>query len=644
MIGLFSAAIKKASKNAFKDDYVEQASKKLEEIVQDFEGSKAPTQEQLFDFEEYVEYTSQLAIRNEFDDPDIIEQYYDMQKVLDPTKTYSNEIFTVLDDARYIYSKSNIENEKTPLNVLPEHVRPLAGVSGELTARSTLQERLSTILNEETRKEIGASTLKKLMENEEYKNIIDLIARKLPENQTIEELNISAAQRAQNMEDFTRNSFEKSPQYRTITSYQDLPYDLSFAAPRELGVHVGTLGQATGIAVKSINPYSDVGRYLDSKLTPMRPEEPEEFFRTQKFIEPKYEGPSLKVIESSKPAMMSKGFINVQNPLRLEFDSKNWSAHSFIPEFGKEIYQAIVEQSRAPIPTLRDEFMKLYQKAEEISSRVNVFIGSDDFDKALSYQLDIIKLNFDFQKLLQKNGFDSVRYKNEVEASMGDEAKYSYILFRPEQFKSTTAKTFSKEDPRFTYNEGGSVRSKSLLPLNIRTFVGDLLGQRSPITEEDLSEEEFNSLLKIAKRAKELGKKRIEYADYKTESEGQSQYADVGGGGGNLDFFKKVFDPDYSLKTTLGQARIEEDENGNTIIRDKYNFNNAAGGFDAIEFTKGIKNAGFNAYAQLRNVATMFGSGPGEGSEVVINLGQLTPKEKEEVFNMIEFSLSRSRS
>ena len=171
-----------------------------------------------------------------------------------------------------------------------------------------------------------------------------------------------------------------------------------------------------------------------------------------------------------------------------------------------------------------------------------------------------------------------------------------------------------------------------------------MLGQRSPITEEDLSEEEFNSLLKIAERARELGKERIEYADYQTESEGQSQYADVGGGGGNLDFFKKVFDPDYSLKTTLGQARIEEDENGNTIIRDKYNFNNAAGGFDAVKFAKGMKNAGFNAYAQLRNVATMFGSGPGEGSEVIINLGQLTPKEKENAFNMIEYELSRAKS
>jgi len=645
MIGLFSAAIRKASKNAFKDDYVEQASRKLEEIVLDFEGSKAPTTEQLFDFEDYVEYTSQLAIKDEFDDPDIIEQYYDMQKVLDPTRTYSNDIFTALSDAEFAYKQGNLKNIKTPFNTLPEHVRPLAGVSGELTARGILQDKAASIINDETIKSMGASALKKLLENKEYEDIINFIARKLPENQAIEEINVSAAQRAQNMEDFTRNSFEKTPQYRTITSYQDLPYDLSFVAPRELGVHVGTLGQATGIAIKSINPYSDIGRYLDYKLTPMRPEDSQEFFKTQKFIEQKYKGPSLKEIQGSKPAMMSKGFIDVRNPLRLEFDSKNWSAHSFIPEFGREIYQAIIEQSTTPIPAIGDEIMKLYQRAEEISLEPNIYLDSDDYERALARQLDIIKLNFDFQKLLQKNGFDSVRYKNEVEASLVGEPKYSYILFRPEQFKSTTAKTFSKEDPRFAYNEGGPVERKGgLIPSNIKALVSDLLGLHSPITEEFLSEEEYQSLIGIARRAKEAGKDIIEYADYQTESEGQSQYADVGGGGGNLDFFRKIFDPDYSLKTTLGQARIEEDENGNTLIIDRYNFNDAGQDKKFLDFIAGIKNAGSSVYPQIRNIGRHYGSGPGEGSEVVINLGQLTPREKKTAFNMIEYALSKAKS
>jgi len=44
---------------------------------------------------------------------------------------------------------------------------------------------------------------------------------------------------------------------------------------------------------------------------------------------------------------------------------------------------------------------------------------------------------------------------------------------------------------------------------------------------------------------------------------------------------------------------------------------------NAIDFLKGVKSAGTNIYAQARNVATALGSAPGEGSEVVINLGRL---------------------
>jgi hypothetical protein len=432
------------------------------------------------------------------------------------------------------------------------------------------------------------------------------------------------------MEDFTKNSVEKKPQYRSITSHHDLPYDVSFAYPRELGTHVGTLGQATSIAVQSINPYSDIGRYLDSRLKPMRSEEASQFFKAEQFTDVKdaMENPS----KMSKPVMMSKGFIDVRKPLTLNFDVKNWSPVSFLIDDGREIYDAIIKQGSGLMPKLKEEYMSLVSRAEEISSRPNIFLGADDYPTFLKLSLDKTKLNLDFQKFLQKNGFDSVRYKNEVEASMVGEPKYSYILFRPEQFKATTAKSFNKEDPRFAYNEGGPVeRSRSVLPLNIKAFLGDLLGYDTPITEEHLDEEEYQSLIEIARRAKEAGKDIIEYADYQTQSKGQSQYAE------------KVFDPKYSLKTTLGQARIEEDEDGNTIVRDRYNFNNAAGGLDAIDFVKGMKNAGFSAYAQARNVASAFGSGPGEGSEVVINLGRLSPKEQKAAFDMAEYHLLRKK-
>ena len=639
MFGPLAKAIARATNNSIKDDYVQATSEQLERIVRDYEAMEGASPEALFDFEDYVDVASQYIIKKDKADPKDIVEFERLQKSVDPNQYYKKEISDALSNMRSMFRIVDVEEKN--IEALPESVRPLAKIVGDLTILDQAQDS-APLIKSEAKERIGSSVLKDVLREDEYKEIIQNIARRLPENQTTAESYISATERAQNMEDFTRNSVEKKPQYRSTASYHDLPYDVSFAYPRELGTHVGTLGQATSIAVKSINPYSDVGRYLDSRLKPMRPEEASQFFETEQFktIKDTVKRPN----RISQPAMMSKGFIDVRKPLTLNFDVKNWSPVSFLIDDGREIYDAIVKQGSGLMPKLKEEYMSLVSRAEEIASRGDIFLGADDYSTFLKLSLDKTKLNLDFQKFLQKNGFDSVRYKNEVEASMVGEPKYSYILFRPEQFKATTAKSFNKEDPRFAYNEGGPVeRSRSVLPLNIKAFLGDLLGYDTPITEEHLDEEEYQSLIEIARRAKEAGKDIIEYADYQTQSKGQSQYADVGGGGGNLDFFKKVFDPKYSLKTTLGQARMEEDEDGNTIVRDRYNFNNASGGVDAIDFVKGMKNAGFSAYAQARNVASAFGSGPGEGSEVVINLGRLSPKEQKAAFDMAEYHLLRKK-
>ena len=639
MLGPLAKTISKAVNNSIKDDYLEATAQKLEKIVREYEGSELPSPEAMFDFEDYVDVTTQYTVKKDKADLKDVEEFKRLQKLVDPNQYYKKEMSNALSNMRSMFHIVDIEEKST--EALPESVRPLAKIVGDLTILDQAQDS-APLIKSEAKERIGSNILKDVFREDKYKEIIQNIARRLPENQTTAESYVSATQRAQNMEDFTRNSVEKKPQYRTISSYHDLPYDVSFAYPRELGTHVGTLGQATGIAVKNINPYSDVGRYLDSRLKPMRPEEASQFFKDEQFktIKDTIERPN----KISKPVMMSKGFIDVRKPLTLDFDVKNWSPDSFLIDDGIEIYDAIVKQGSGLMPKLKEEYMSLISRAEEISSRQSIFLGADEYPIFLKLSLDKTKLNLDFQKFLQKNGFDSVRYKNEVEASMVGEPKYSYILFRPEQFKATTAKSFDKEDPRFTYNEGGEVQhSKSVIPLNVGAFISDLLGVDTPITERHLNKEEFESLAEIARRAKEAGKEIIEYADYQTQEKGQSQYSDVGGGGGNLDFFKKIFDPKYSLKTTLGQARIEEDEDGNTIIKDRYNFNNAAGGLDAIEFAKGMKSAGFNAYAQLRNIATALGSGPGEGSEVIINLGRLTPKEQRQAFDMAEYHLLRKK-
>lgn len=174
-------------------------------------------------------------------------------------------------------------------------------------------------------------------------------------------------------------------------------------------------------------------------------------------------------------------------------------------------------------------------------------------------------------------------------------------------------------------------KEQPLLPTNVRQFVYDIFGGKETLTEESLKKEEISALRKGVIRAKAAGKEVLEYEDYATQGKGESQYADVGGGGGFAEFFEKVFDPSYSMKTTIGQARIEEDEEGNTIVIDRYNFNDAEDKFSFMGLMTGIKKAGLSPYAQVRNIGKQLGSGQGEGSEVRINLGKIAATDIKKV-------------
>jgi LysM repeat protein len=169
------------------------------------------------------------------------------------------------------------------------------------------------------------------------------------------------------------------------------------------------------------------------------------------------------------------------------------------------------------------------------------------------------------------------------------------------------------------------------IPTMIRQFLYDVGGGEEKLTEKDLLSPELEFLTSKAIE----GHTSLEYKDYETASKGQSQYADVGGGGSALDFFNKLSDPAYSMKTTLGQAKITKNKKGETVIVDQYNFNDSDGAFNLLQFLKGIKNAGFSPYAQARNIGRQLGSPEGEGSMVEINLGQLDSKENKRATEVV---------
>ena len=160
---------------------------------------------------------------------------------------------------------------------------------------------------------------------------------------------------------------------------------------------------------------------------------------------------------------------------------------------------------------------------------------------------------------------------------------------------------------------------QNMVPLNVRAFANDLMGNDSEINERHLSQAEKDALQSARERAEKAGKNFIEYGDYDTDS----QYGDVGGDDNDTTakLAARLLDPNYSAKTTFGQIGFKKNEDGTYTYTDRYNFNDAKeGGMEA--FQKELEeNPDLTTYQKLRKLAQYKGSGPGEGAEVNITYG-----------------------
>lgn len=149
-------------------------------------------------------------------------------------------------------------------------------------------------------------------------------------------------------------------------------------------------------------------------------------------------------------------------------------------------------------------------------------------------------------------------------------------------------------------------------------FVADLFGSKETFTEKDLSESDKKLLREIA--AQGVDKGSIGYADYGVNSIDRS-------------LLRNIMDDRYNLKTLLGKAKVEVNEDGDLVVKDTFDFNDKKD-IDSLEDLKfaltDMKDAflgksGYGSgglYSLIRQGAKYLGSGPGEGAEVNINLGK----------------------
>lgn len=154
------------------------------------------------------------------------------------------------------------------------------------------------------------------------------------------------------------------------------------------------------------------------------------------------------------------------------------------------------------------------------------------------------------------------------------------------------------------------------ISINKKAFIADILGSKSPITEENLSKKEIEALTNIVKSKIEEGGKNISYKDYKSKG---GAYADVGAKYVGL---KKVLggNPNYALKTFLGQAGITEDDI-NWYVNDSFDYNDHGKSFGILD---DLMKKGPSPYHLMRSAGRNYGSTDGQGAKVRITI----PKSK----------------
>ena len=371
----------------------------------------------------------------------------ELQSEIDPDGDMWAEISDIL--RPYRETKESLGFNAPPIEVGSEGGQTLLEVLDVITKGAKIN--VDGLLPE-VETQLGARQLNRLMSKPKTAKILDELADVIPEEITMSSRTskpLPPKEREMAKTAFVSDSVVKRPVYRGITAFGNKEFDLSFAMPREIGAHVGTSGQANTVVARVL----DNSKGADSLFTQgvregnIDPDEWDNFYDdiniSRKMDEETVAELGAGELPNPKPAVISKGYIRVKKPLLIDEDLGSWDAFSILSN------PSDMENFTKYIP---DE--KFKELREEVLKLKTPFVKDFTSGERLVYQVDI---NRKFRKILQDAGYDSIKYKNGIEASNVGEDDWSYILFKPEQFKSVNAKTFDASDKRFNYAGGGLV-------------------------------------------------------------------------------------------------------------------------------------------------------------------------------------------
>jgi len=296
--------------------------------------------------------------------------------------------------------------------------------------------------------------------------IFDKMVKRTPERVDGQEIE------TQSVESYVEPSTVKTPLYKTTDIDLDTEYDMGFVQFKEIGVRAGTSEQAHIIAEKHA----------------------------------KYPG-TERAVDYDAPVSITKGHADIRNPLviehdmvfkrgfgeKLDEDHSRWSAvnvwkdptikntiiYDFIASMNndKKLFQILspditdpdvkpgvleqriaelagdkqnknprhVEIIREEFTTFQDRVDNFLKTKEALKSSLRSGAIRNEVDLNFKLEFHEADLNFEFGEMLNRLGFDSIKYRNQVETSrikdftgkgISPKDLYSYILLKPNQFKN----------------------------------------------------------------------------------------------------------------------------------------------------------------------------------------------------------------
>lgn len=268
------------------------------------------------------------------------------------------------------------------------------------------------------------------------------------------DVSLTDAEREKALAKHIENSVEKVKIYRTIRTFKDSEFNVSFPFSREIGTHVGTKGVAQTIkmrdAVFDVYDGEKAGNvYMSFK--DKKPQE-DEFISQFNMLKKAAQVNKRKIDEVE----MQEGYINVTNPLMYKGETavNTWSADKILSDLeGINELLVNIEESGGSITKSTITNLKALHKralALQVEPRETIV-------EALEHDLMKNELTIDLRTELQDLGFDAIKYVNQIEHGFKGESEFSYILFEPQQFKLTTSAAFDSADPRQAYALGSIV-------------------------------------------------------------------------------------------------------------------------------------------------------------------------------------------